>query len=150
MIAQHLLVPIDFTEHSESALNYAQEQAVLCKARLTLVHVIETPTFTVGPWGVPVESYLKEMDAQLRQMLDKYVESAERAGVMCEAVIRTGRAYQAGRLAAVPAKPGARLKCSAAGSMGQSVAERCPLRGRTGRKRGVLGYWSSAAGSIGQ
>lgn len=38
---QHILIPVDFTEKNQAALNVALEMAGPFKARITLLHVIE-------------------------------------------------------------------------------------------------------------
>ena len=39
---QHILVPLDFTERNDIALSTARDIAVENKARVTLIHVVET------------------------------------------------------------------------------------------------------------
>ena len=39
---QHILVPVDFTEKNEPALQIALDVALQNKSRVTLLHVIET------------------------------------------------------------------------------------------------------------
>ena len=46
MAFTHLLVPTDFSEPANGALRYAIEEAVLHKARLTLLHVLSADTRT--------------------------------------------------------------------------------------------------------
>jgi nucleotide-binding universal stress UspA family protein len=46
----HLLVPVDFGEPSQQALDTAIELASRFKAQLTLVHVYEIPAYVYGAW----------------------------------------------------------------------------------------------------
>ncbi len=69
---RHLLVPVDFSEHSMEAVRYAAELATVWNARITLLHVIEEailPTvYGVEPVAVfPVDHLLEES----RKELDK-------------------------------------------------------------------------------
>jgi nucleotide-binding universal stress UspA family protein len=41
MTAKHILVPADFSEYADYALDYAIELAKVLQARLTLLHVIQ-------------------------------------------------------------------------------------------------------------
>lgn len=59
---QHLLVPLDFTEKNNSALEVAFEIAVHNRARVTLLHVVE-----------PIPA----VDAELRKFVDQLAVRAE-------------------------------------------------------------------------
>ena len=43
MMPQHILVPLDFSEPANQALEYAMQLARQLQARLTLLHVIHIP-----------------------------------------------------------------------------------------------------------
>ena len=45
MDVRHLLVPTDFSEGSKQAFEYALEVARTCGAKLTLLHVVELPSY---------------------------------------------------------------------------------------------------------
>ena len=60
METQHYLVPIDFSEHAERALQYAIELAQKMSARITLLHVIHTMPLGVTEMGASLPySYQK-------------------------------------------------------------------------------------------
>ena len=45
-VFEHILVPVDFTTKNTRAINLARELAVQNQARITLLHVIETISYT--------------------------------------------------------------------------------------------------------
>jgi universal stress protein A len=47
MDVRHLLVPTDFSEGSKQAFEYAIGVARTCGAKLTLLHVVELPTYLI-------------------------------------------------------------------------------------------------------
>jgi universal stress protein A len=47
MDVRHLLVPTDFSEGSKQAFEYALEVARTCGAKLTLLHVVELPSYLI-------------------------------------------------------------------------------------------------------
>jgi nucleotide-binding universal stress UspA family protein len=47
MTAQYILVPLDFSAYADYALDYAIALAQALRARLTLLHVVDTMS-----WGV--------------------------------------------------------------------------------------------------
>ncbi|MBI2620099.1 MAG: universal stress protein [Ignavibacteriales bacterium] len=92
---KNILVPIDFSEHSKKALQYAIPFARQFRARISLIYVVE-PTvypadFSFGQVGFPaIEDELRkrggeELDDLLRHEIGKRVP-AKRA-------IRTGKAF---------------------------------------------------------
>lgn len=69
---KNILVPIDFSAHSEYAAKYAKELAVPIKAAVHLVHVLE-PINTYGTWeGLPLADLtgkaVQESEQKLQQM----------------------------------------------------------------------------------
>jgi len=47
MDVRHLLVPTDFSEGSKQAFEYALEVARTCGAKLTVLHVVELPSYLI-------------------------------------------------------------------------------------------------------
>jgi universal stress protein A len=89
-----MLVPVDFSPTSESAVEYAQELAARFDARIELLHVVEDPIAS-GAWE-PDASYLT-----IPELLARFVEDAERrlgdiksqlmdAGIAVETRVVTG------------------------------------------------------------
>lgn len=74
-----LLVPIDFSEHSRSALAHARDLAAICNARLELLHVVEEvlhPAF----YGIKLRSiYDVEPDIE-EKAVNQMIEMMESVG----------------------------------------------------------------------
>jgi universal stress protein A len=90
-----ILVPIDFSEHSKKALQYAIPFAEQFKASIDLLYVVE-PTiypadFSFGQVGFPnVEDELRERGAEeLKSLIAKEIGKR----VPAKQVIRTGKAF---------------------------------------------------------
>lgn len=85
---QHLLVPTDFTERNQPALDIAFEIATLNRARTTLLHVIETIDHTT-------DDELREFYERLEQRADTELEALaqrfETANLPVDRKIRYGR-----------------------------------------------------------
>ncbi|TAE28779.1 MAG: universal stress protein [Candidatus Kapaibacterium sp.] len=69
---QNILIPIDFSEHSDYALQYAKELGSPIKAHLHLVHVLE-PMTQYGAWeGLPMTDLtskaMEESEKKLQKM----------------------------------------------------------------------------------
>ena len=93
-----ILVPVDFSAHSEMALCYATSLATRFGATVELLHVVEDP-FISGAWSS--EIYLPN----LPELQDKLIGDAERRLADCRATVseqgipvvttvRSGRAAQ--------------------------------------------------------
>ncbi len=90
-----ILVPIDFSEHSKNALQYAIPYAVQFKAHLDLLYVVE-PTiypadFSFGQVGFPnIEEELRKRGSEELQSL---VKNEVKNRVDAEATVRTGKPF---------------------------------------------------------
>lgn len=84
-----ILVPIDFSECSRKALQYAASFARQFQAELMLLHVVELPVVT----GLPAEPMLPEMEApeDTAAELGAWAKQSGVAGA--KAVVSTGPAY---------------------------------------------------------
>jgi nucleotide-binding universal stress UspA family protein len=88
---QTLLVPHDFSVHSEAALEAAIDLAQGLGARVALVHVYHRPVTMFEPYGIlPVEPVLTEIPEAARQRLDEELEKVVAAGVKGQARVREG------------------------------------------------------------
>jgi glycine betaine transporter len=97
MIAQRVLVPLDFSVPSQQALNYAIELAGKLQASLTLVHVIQTPILGGGPaMGVDTSLvlYLEELEAEMWQTIETHVARVQAAGLAGDALVVHGTPFQ--------------------------------------------------------
>lgn len=92
---QHILVPVDFSEHSKNALKYAIPYAVQFKARLDLLYVVE-PTiypadFSFGQVGFPnIEEELRKRGSE---ELNGLVKNEIKGKVSAVASVRTGKPF---------------------------------------------------------
>lgn len=92
---QHILVPIDFSEPSQEALRYATELATTLQARLTLLHVLQTPALMGGPeLGISLATYMEQIETDMRQMMAERVQQARETGVACDGVLVHGVPFQ--------------------------------------------------------
>ncbi|HEY5649576.1 MAG TPA: universal stress protein [Nitrospiria bacterium] len=68
-----ILVPVDFTEHSDRAVDLAADMAGAFHARITLLHVIEQFTYSVTDTILVVDHYraLREVAEPLMEGLQK-------------------------------------------------------------------------------
>lgn len=89
-----ILVPIDFSPHSEKALTYAKEWAKQWSATIHLIHIIEPVIFPVD-WGytpVDLSDIEKEYSNAAEQELKKTVEVLHSEGFsVIPQVIHGGR-----------------------------------------------------------
>ncbi len=92
---RRILVPIDFSEHSKNALQYALTYAQQFKAHLDLLYVVE-PTiypadFSFGQVGFPnIEEELRKRGGE---ELEALVASEVKGRVPAEATVRTGKPF---------------------------------------------------------
>src|SRR5262245_34419586 len=76
MLPKHILVPTDFSEGAEEALDYACELARTFGATVHLMHVIGIPTLGVPELGVAVtstmiDSLVRENEIALEELADR-------------------------------------------------------------------------------
>ncbi len=95
MEIKKILVPIDFSEYSLKALDYAVEFAQVFKAKIFLVYVIEPmvyPTdFSMGQIAVP--EITDDIGAKAEKDLEELIETKIGGKVKAEKIIRTGRPF---------------------------------------------------------
>lgn len=96
MTPQHLLVPTDFSEYANYALDYAIELANTLQARLTLLHVIHLTPLAMGDIGVSgLLPYLEEMETDAQQRMQALLNRVHQAGLQGEIVIVHNVPFQA-------------------------------------------------------
>lgn len=82
MTLNEILVPLDFSEDSDAALDYAIELAARFRARLRLVHAYNLQAQLAFPYEVPIPAELwRSVRDAAAQKLDRAREKAESAGV---------------------------------------------------------------------
>ncbi len=89
---QRILVPIDFSEHSQYALQYASEIAQQLGAELLLLHVVE-PIAYPADWGfsqVGLVDLEKELIDTATQELEKLTEELKSKGIKAAFEVHSG------------------------------------------------------------
>jgi nucleotide-binding universal stress UspA family protein len=90
-----VLVPIDFSDYSKSALKYAVNFCMNYKAGMILIYVIEPviypPDFSMGQIAIP--SVNAEWDERAKQELDKLAKEQIPSGVEVKTIIKTGKPF---------------------------------------------------------
>ena len=90
-----ILVPIDFSDYSKSALKYAVNFAKSFNADMTLIYVVEPivypPDFSMGQIAIPTVS--TEWDERAREELYKLAKTQIPADVKVKTIIKTGKPF---------------------------------------------------------
>jgi nucleotide-binding universal stress UspA family protein len=98
MTAQRLLVPLDFSAHANQALAYAINLARILGARVTLLHVMQSP-----PWGgvdMDVTSphaysrFIQRLEAEVAHRMQACLERVTAGGLEGEVVVVHGVPFQ--------------------------------------------------------
>ncbi len=92
---EKILAPVDFSECSEHALDYALALAQLFEAELVLLHVVELPFLpSYSMAGVPDLSLpVEQLEETGRQRMEKMLEECRESYPRVEADIRTGAPF---------------------------------------------------------
>jgi nucleotide-binding universal stress UspA family protein len=94
MTIEHILVPIDFSEYSDHALDYAIPFASKLQARLTLLHVIEVfPVSDTEAVMLPPDYFL-ELEVSANRQMRSYLERVTTAGLKGEVAVVHGTPFQ--------------------------------------------------------
>lgn len=90
-----VLVPIDFSDYSKSALKYAINFAKQFKAEVLLIYVVEPiiypPDFSMGQIAIP--SVNTEWDDRAREELNKLAKNEIPADIKSKTIIKTGKPF---------------------------------------------------------
>lgn len=90
-----VLVPIDFSDYSKSALRYAVNFAKQFNAEMYLIYVVEPviypPDFSMGQIAIP--SINSEWDERAKEELDKLSKNEIPEGVSVNKIIKTGKPF---------------------------------------------------------
>jgi universal stress protein A len=90
-IFQKILVPIDFSEHADRALDYAIAWGRALNADLTLIHVIQSLSEVGIDAGVDLPAaHIEMLEAELTQHMKHYLQRVEDAGVKGDLVMVHG------------------------------------------------------------
>jgi nucleotide-binding universal stress UspA family protein len=91
MASQRLLVPIDFSECANQALEYAVNLAGKLEARVTLLHVIQAVPMGGVDMGVTLPyTYLQDLEAEIMQSMEACLARVTAAGLEGEIVVVHG------------------------------------------------------------
>ena len=91
MASQCLLVPIDFSECANQALEYAVNLAGKLEARVTLLHVIQAVPLGGVDMGVTLPyTYLQDLEAEIMQSMEACLARVTAAGLEGEIVVVHG------------------------------------------------------------
>src|SRR5262245_55081227 len=95
MAAQHFLVPIDFSEYANQALEYAIGLARKLAARVTLLHVIQSLPLESVEMSVRLPfTYLEALEAEITSSMQACLERVTGAGLAGEMVVVHGVPFQ--------------------------------------------------------
>jgi nucleotide-binding universal stress UspA family protein len=94
MTAQHILVPTDFSEYADYALDYAIELAKTLQARLTFLHIIQLTPMTMGDmYGYSLEAY-EAMESEAQKHMAALLNRVHQEGLQGEMAIVQGVPFQ--------------------------------------------------------
>src|SRR5947208_16505104 len=88
-----ILVPVDFSEHSQKALRYALAFATQFDAEVLLVHIVEQMVYP-GDWMYPPLAVTDFAAEKREQMIDRLRALDAGSGVKTNHIVRLGRAWQ--------------------------------------------------------
>jgi len=93
--AQRFLVPVDFSEYANQALEYAIGLASKLGARLTLLHVIQPLPLAGVDMGVTLPyTYIQDLEAEITNSMQAYLERVTAAGLEGEIAVVHGVPFQ--------------------------------------------------------
>jgi nucleotide-binding universal stress UspA family protein len=89
------LVPLDFSEYANQALEYAIHLASKLEARLTLLHVIQALPLGGVDMGLTLPfTLLQDLEAKITSSMQAYLERVTAAGLEGEIIIVKGVPFQ--------------------------------------------------------
>lgn len=90
-----ILIPIDFSDYSKSALRYAVSFANLFNSEMVLIYVVEPviypPDFSMGQIAIP--SVNAEWDKTAIEQLDKLAKIEIPANIKVKTLVKTGKPF---------------------------------------------------------
>ena len=95
MTAKHILVPTDFSEYADYALDYAIELAKTLQARLTFLHIIQLTPMTMGDmYGYSLKAYIEAMESEAQRHMEGLLNRVHQEGLQGETAIVQGVPFQ--------------------------------------------------------
>ena len=89
-----ILVPIDGSEYSNKALNYAVNLASKYGSKVTLVHVVALTPYAYSEAFFPLSEQEKKLEDEGAEILKKGVEYAKSEGIRAESRLVKGTPLQ--------------------------------------------------------
>ncbi|RKY21063.1 MAG: universal stress protein [Planctomycetota bacterium] len=91
-----ILCPVDFSEHSRSALDQAEELARALGAQLVMLHVVAPVLYPVAFGAAPLttENFEERAKQAAEQELQKVVAEVSERGVPCSSLVGAGSPSQ--------------------------------------------------------
>jgi nucleotide-binding universal stress UspA family protein len=91
---RRILCPIDFSETSKPAFEYAVALAAQLGAELELLHVYQLPAYALPEGGLEILAGLEaELENRLQQQLDEFAKHSTEPSVKITTVLGTGVPY---------------------------------------------------------
>ncbi len=92
---QRILVPIDFSEHSKHALQYAVSFAKQFGSELLLIHVVEQQVYPADlSFGqIVVPGFERELRDHAKKELDGLIKSSTVKGIKVHAIVESGKPF---------------------------------------------------------
>jgi universal stress protein A len=95
MTAQRFLVPVDFSEDANRAVEYAIDLASKLGARVTLLHVMQLLPLGSGDMGVTVPyTYIQDLKEEITSRMQASLERITAAGLEGEIAVVYGVPFQ--------------------------------------------------------
>ena len=92
---RHILVPIDFDETSDRALERAMSLANALGAQITVLHVYGLPIYNYPDGSyIPSPEVVESVKKSAREQLDNYMATKRCEGVSVTSLLREGRTAQ--------------------------------------------------------
>jgi nucleotide-binding universal stress UspA family protein len=101
---QRILVPHDFSETAQCALDYALDLAEKFEARLTIVHTYEVPILSYPEGPAITAEMIQQVQSAAKTALDGLVSRTQRPDVGVDGILRQGSAWSEIIAAATEAK----------------------------------------------
>jgi nucleotide-binding universal stress UspA family protein len=146
MKIQHILVPVDFSQGTQAAIDYAREMAGRFSARLTLFHVLEPVFPPVSEVAFTFEEQARQMQEEAGKQLLKLagamapgvqVDTAQETGVPWDCIVT--HAQEQGIDLIIMATHGrSGLKHLWLGSVAERVVQHAPCAVLVARERPAL------------
>ena len=95
MTAQHILVPIDFSEYADQALEYAIALGKPLQAHLTVLHIIHLTPWAIGDVVSSFPgTFLEEVETEAQRLMQASLGRVHDASLQGETVIVYGVPFQ--------------------------------------------------------